>query len=97
MMPPDGFNPVTFGSFGFIGEDGITWTPVGHIDLQESTFCCEPDDAFPDVKDLLSTSETMTLDVSFVDFKWLRKLLGLPRYDFIWAYRRERKGHPRCR
>ena len=98
-MPPDDFNPVTFGSFGFIGGDGITWTPVGHIGQQESFSCAETVEPCPN---LLRGSETVTLDVSTIrvstkKFMWLRRWLGYMRLDYVWAYRRERKGHPRCR
>ena len=98
-MPPDDLNPVTIGSHGFIGEDGITRTPVGHIGQQESFSCAETVEPCPS---LLRSSETVTLNVSTIrvstkEFMWLRRWLGYMRLDYVWAYRRERKGHPRCR
>ena len=74
----------------YIGTDGINWTPIGKVESLTSTETVDSCSCFP-------CSETITLTVSIDDFKWLCRLLGLPRLDSVRAYRRERKGHPRCR
>lgn len=97
-MPPE-YEPTTFGSFGFIGEDGITWTPVGKVEEQELTVSTNQSE--PSYRELMAddfgTLKMEKLYVSRKTFKWLRKLLGYTRLDYVWAYRHERKGHPRCR
>lgn len=79
-----------FSHVGYISTDGISWTPVGKVESITSTEAVGSCSCLP-------PSETITLTVSIDGFKWLCRLLGLPRLDSVRAYRRERKGHPRCR
>lgn len=92
-----------FAHGGYISADGIKWTPVGEA---ESFYVAEDPDGSPmwDADTLLRIKEPETvtlraekLYVSRKVYCWLRMWLGYKRLDYVWQYRRERKGHPRCR
>lgn len=75
--------------------DGVNWTPLGKVESFE--IVSDYDEPTPKVDDWSGSLTMETLYVSRKEVKFLRKLLGLKRFDHVWAYRRERKGHPRCR
>lgn len=88
----DDYAPASNAYVGFIGDDGIEWKPLAR---GSAAF-----DVSADVLDVptLMAEETVTLNVSEMkvsvrEFKWLRRLLGYVRLNYIWQYRRERKGN----
>ena len=88
---------------GYISADGIKWAPVGEAEpfgvAEDPTSNPEWD---ADTLLRIKEPETVTLRmeklyVSRKAYSWLRMWLGYKRLDYVWQYRRERKGHPRCR
>jgi hypothetical protein len=75
--------------------DGLNWTPLGKAESFDIVPDC--DVPTPKVDDWSGSLRMETVYVSRKDYKFLRRLLGLMRLSHVWAYRRERKGHPRCR
>lgn len=92
----DDYAPSSNAYVGFIGDDGIKWEPLARGSVAfDVAFDVGAD--VPDVPTLMA-EETVTLNVSEMkvsvrDFKWLRRLLGYMRLNYIWQYRKERKGH----
>lgn len=85
----DDYTPASNVYVGFIGDDGIEWEP-----LARGSVAFDVGADVPDVPTLMA-EETVTLNVkvSVKDFKWLRRLLGYMRLNYIWQYRKERKCH----
>lgn len=92
-----------FAHGGYISADGIRWTPVGEAEpfgVAEGATGAREWNA--DTLLRIKGPETVTLRaeklyVSRKVYRWLRMWLGYKRLDYVWQYRRERKGHPRCR
>lgn len=92
-----------FSHVGYISADGIKWASVGETE----PFCVAEDSGNSPMWDAdtllrIKEPETVTLRmeklyVSRKTYSWLRMWLGYKRLDYVWQYRRERKGHPRCR
>lgn len=88
---------------GYISADGIKWTSLGEAEpfgVEEDPTSNQEWDA--DTLLRIKELETVTfwaekLYVSRKVYRWLRMWLGYKRLDYVWQYRRERKGHPRCR
>lgn len=79
----------------YYSTDGVNWTPLGKV----VSFEIAPDDDTPTPK-FDNWADSLEMEMLYFkrrDFKRLRKLLGYTRLDHVWAYRLERKGHPRCR
>lgn len=92
-----------FAHGGYISVDGIKWTPVSEAEpfgVTKGATGTRVWDA--DTLLRIKEPETVTLRarklyVSRKVYCWLRMWLGYKRLDYVWQYRRERKGHPRCR
>lgn len=96
-MPEEGKPIVGELHCGFIGPDGIQYEPVGkEVELTE------------DISNTRYGSDSISrlfepwsytvyeMQVSMEEWRFLRRLLGMPRLERVWEYRKQRKGHPRC-
>lgn len=96
-MPPEDAPKAYY--VGYVNDGGIQWVPDS-VGLSQE-FPTDQDLNEPSYYDLLREDlGTLKAEVVYVDiktFRWLRRMLGYTRLDYVWAYRRERKGHPRCR
>lgn len=83
--------------FGYVGADGIEWNTTSPIDGPFELASDNEPSLWRSLVEPFQGTLQLRLRVDWGTFKWLRKLIGLKRYDYIWAYREWRKGHPRCR